>query len=179
MAKKSFKDKIKKENIHSVNNVVDSDFTKNNSNKIATNNINDVQILNTSQKNNEVPQFVEVKSKRVQLLMQPSVYEKIQNIAKKEKQSINNLINITLQNILETTEQNNKIEIATQFLSNEDKSINIIPKGFKVNPELFEAKSRKVQLLIQPILYKQIKNIADTECQSFNSYVHKVLEILI
>lgn len=173
MAKKSFKDKIKKENIHSVNNAIESCLIKTDETIVDVNNL---QTLNIMQELDEVSQFIEIKSKRFQLLMKPSTYENIKNIAKKEKQSINNLINCTLQNALEINEQNNKT--ATQFLSNKDESIKAIPKGFKVNPDLFEAKSRKVQLLIQPLLYEKAKNIAADEGQSFNSYVHKVLETL-
>lgn len=176
MAKKSFKDKIKKENIHSVNTVIESDPIKTNEMTTDTNNL---QTINTIQEIDEVPQFVEIKSKRFQLLMKPSIYENIKNIADKKKQSINNLINCTLQNVLEINEQNNITETATQFLSNKNESMKAIPTGFKVNPDVFEAKSRKVQLLIQPLLYEKIKNIADKEGQSFNSYVHKVLETLL
>ncbi len=65
------------ENIHSVNNVIESDLIK--TNEMRTD-IDNLRTLNTIQELEEVPQFVEVKSKRFQLLMKPSIYE---NMVKK------------------------------------------------------------------------------------------------
>ena len=47
------------------------------------------------------PEYVEVKSKRVQLLLQPSVVKKVKQLAKKKKTSMNELINIAIQEYLE------------------------------------------------------------------------------
>lgn len=43
------------------------------------------------------PQYIEKKSKRLQLLIQPSLYEKIKEKARKEGKSVNDTINGILQ----------------------------------------------------------------------------------
>ncbi len=54
------------------------------------------------------------------------------------------------------------------------------PAPMKQNPLLVETRSRRVQLIFQPSLYKRIKALADkqsdTKRKSFNDYVHAVLE---
>lgn len=50
------------------------------------------------------------------------------------------------------------------------------PAGYKPNRAFIETKSRRVQLLMQPSLYEQIKARAEKEYMSFNEYVHKILE---
>lgn len=42
------------------------------------------------------PEFIELKSKRVQLLVQPSTIDAVKKIAKKNKVSVNEMINIIL-----------------------------------------------------------------------------------
>ncbi len=49
-------------------------------------------------KNN--PEYIETKSKRVQLLMQPSTVEGIKKIAKKKKTSMNDLINFIVKDFV-------------------------------------------------------------------------------
>ena len=42
------------------------------------------------------PLYIETKSKRLQLLIQPSIHEKLKNRAKAEKTSVNDLVNSIL-----------------------------------------------------------------------------------
>ena len=46
------------------------------------------------------PLYVETKSKRVQLLLQPTLFEKLKNKAKNENRSVNDLIHSILDNAL-------------------------------------------------------------------------------
>ena len=50
------------------------------------------------------------------------------------------------------------------------------PQGFKPNPEYIETRSKRVQLLMQPILYKQLKARAKREKRSLNDLLHSILE---
>lgn len=50
------------------------------------------------------------------------------------------------------------------------------PSGYKVNPLYIETRSKRLQLLMQPSLYQQIKAKADGEGCSVNDWVHRVLE---
>lgn len=74
---------------------------------------------------------------------------------------------------------------AEQFISNSpsqvitESSFQInsldVPEGYKLNPMFVELKSKRVQLILQPSLYKKVKMKADEEGLSFNEYVHRVL----
>ncbi len=69
---------------------------------------------------------------------------------------------------------------ALQFIStipNEDQTERkdrdiITPEGYKVVPE---AKSKRLQLLIQPSLYKRVKKKADANGTSVNDTIHNIL----
>ena len=50
------------------------------------------------------------------------------------------------------------------------------PQGFKPNPEYIETRSKRVQLLMQPSLYKQLKAKAKREKRSVNDLIHSILE---
>lgn len=50
------------------------------------------------------------------------------------------------------------------------------PQGFKPNPEYIETRSKRVQLLMQPSLYKQLKARAKREKRSVNDLIHSILE---
>lgn len=50
------------------------------------------------------------------------------------------------------------------------------PQGFKPNPEYIETRSKRVQLLMQPSLYKQLKARAKREKRSLNDLIHSILE---
>lgn len=50
------------------------------------------------------------------------------------------------------------------------------PIGFKKNLLFLETKSRRVQLLMQPSLYKKIKAKADAEELSVNEFLHALLK---
>ena len=50
------------------------------------------------------------------------------------------------------------------------------PDGYKLNPIFIEKKIRRLQLLIQPSLYKKLKARADAGGQSVNDLVHTILD---
>lgn len=50
------------------------------------------------------------------------------------------------------------------------------PAGYRIDYGLIEAKSRRVQLLMQPSLYDKVKEAATAQGISFNDYVHQLLE---
>lgn len=50
------------------------------------------------------------------------------------------------------------------------------PAGYKVNPLYIEKRSKRLQLLVQPSLFDQIKARADAERCSVNDMIHRVLE---
>lgn len=47
------------------------------------------------------PDYIETRSQRVQLLMQPSLYQKLKKAAKKQKRSANDLIHTILEEYIE------------------------------------------------------------------------------
>lgn len=51
-----------------------------------------------------------------------------------------------------------------------------IPDGYKLNPEYIEKRTRRVQIILQPSIYKAAKKIADKRKVSFNDLVHNLLE---
>lgn len=50
------------------------------------------------------------------------------------------------------------------------------PKGYKINHDIVETKSKRVQLLMQPSLVDALKAGAKKSKLSFNAYVHILLE---
>ena len=50
------------------------------------------------------------------------------------------------------------------------------PEGYKLNPLYVETKSRRLQLVLQPSLYKKLKENAKKSGLSVNEYVHRVLK---
>lgn len=56
------------------------------------------EIIPTGYKPN--PMYIETKSRRVQLLMKPSIYEKVKQKAKADKNSINDTIHLVLEQYL-------------------------------------------------------------------------------
>jgi hypothetical protein len=50
------------------------------------------------------------------------------------------------------------------------------PTGYRVNPLFIEKRSKRLQLLVQPSLYDQIKERADAEGCSVNDLIHRLLE---
>lgn len=64
---------------------------------------------------------------------------------------------------------------AEMFIS-QDKGTIRAPEGYKVNHEVVETKSRRVQLLMQPSLYARLKERAQEQGLSFNDFVHRALE---
>lgn len=50
------------------------------------------------------------------------------------------------------------------------------PAGYRKNPLFIENKSRRLQLLVQPSLYKELKAGAEKNGVSVNEYVHRLLK---
>lgn len=50
------------------------------------------------------------------------------------------------------------------------------PEGYKVNPMFIETKTKRLQLLMQPSLYDDIKTAADMAGVSVNEMVHILLK---
>ena len=69
---------------------------------------------------------------------------------------------------------------ATEGLAAPQKGIRImtedIPVGYKVNPLFVEVKSRRLQLLVQPSLYEDVKAQAKAKGISVNEFAHRALE---
>ena len=51
-----------------------------------------------------------------------------------------------------------------------------IPDGYKLNLEYIEKRTRRVQIILQPSIYKAAKKIADKRKVSFNDLIHSLLE---
>ena len=81
------------------------------------------------------------------------------------KSNLEQINNPSLQFISETSR--NKI-----LKDNEWNINNSIPEGYKIVPE---AKSRRLQLLIQPSLYEKIKDKANKTGTSVNDTIHSIL----
>lgn len=54
-----------------------------------------------------------------------------------------------------------------------------IPDGYRLNPELIEKKSKRVQLVLKPSLYERIKKAADKSGISVNEFAHKAFEAML
>ena len=50
------------------------------------------------------------------------------------------------------------------------------PQGFKLKPEYIETRNKRVQLLLQPSLYKNLKFRANEEKRSVNNLIYSILE---
>lgn len=67
---------------------------------------------------------------------------------------------------------------AMQFISTpepEPVEISTAPEGYKANPLYIEKRSRRLQLLVQPSLYKRIQILADRNGTSINEVIHSIL----
>lgn len=49
-------------------------------------------------------------------------------------------------------------------------------QGYKANPEYIETRSQRVQLLMQPSLYRELKRAAKKQKRSANDLIHTILE---
>lgn len=49
------------------------------------------------------------------------------------------------------------------------------PEGYRVDPRFIEKKSQRVQLVMQPSLYKRAQRAAKKQKISFNEMVHQIL----
>lgn len=50
-----------------------------------------------------------------------------------------------------------------------------IPKGYKLNPLYVETKTKRLQLVLQPSLFKRVKAASVAAGLSVNEYCHRVL----
>lgn len=50
------------------------------------------------------PRFIETKSRRLQVLIQPSLHKRVQKVAKQKKRSVNDMISVLLEAALEVEE---------------------------------------------------------------------------
>lgn len=49
------------------------------------------------------------------------------------------------------------------------------PEGYKPNPEYIETKSKRVQILLQPSLHEEVKNISKSLGISVNDFIHRAI----
>lgn len=57
----------------------------------------------------------------------------------------------------------------------EEKKKENIPEGYKLDPKYVEVKSKHVQLLMKPSVYKNAKEKAKKQKISFNQYIENLL----
>ena len=57
-----------------------------------------------------------------------------------------------------------------------EEPVNTPPEGYKLNMQYVEKKTRRLQLIVQPSLYKKIKKKADKQHLSVNEFIHRILE---
>lgn len=50
------------------------------------------------------------------------------------------------------------------------------PEGYKLNHEYIETKSKRVQILVQPSLYKDAKAISEELEISLNDFIHRAIQ---
>lgn len=50
------------------------------------------------------------------------------------------------------------------------------PEGYKVDPRLIEKRTHRLQVVLQPSLYKKVKAAAKAKKVSVNDYIHRLLE---
>ena len=51
-----------------------------------------------------------------------------------------------------------------------------LPQGYKISPVYIETKSRRLQLLLKPSIFKKLKQTADKKHTSVNDLVNSILE---
>ena len=72
---------------------------------------------------------------------------------------------------------NAKEETATQQEISDTSTVSKVPpKGYKLNPLYVETKSKRLQLLVQPSIFKKLKDKAKEEGRSVNDLIHSILE---
>ena len=132
----------------------------------------DRKILNVFENkidNNEIDQtYVELKSKRVHMRIQPSFYKKLKAKVKKKKLSFNEYMHIQL-----------KKDIAIKVVNEKQTLLELskkLPIGYKINPSNVEAKSRSLNFVFQPSIYEKAKEKAEKKGISLSEYLYRVLE---
>lgn len=51
-----------------------------------------------------------------------------------------------------------------------------VPKGYKLNPQYIETKSKRVQALIQPSVYKEAKKVSKKLGISMNDFINRAMK---
>lgn len=51
-----------------------------------------------------------------------------------------------------------------------------IPTGYKANPDLVETKSKRVQLLVQPSVVEEVKELAQRRGSSMNEVINEAIK---
>ena len=103
--------------------------------------------------------YIESKSKHMQMLIQPSLHEKLRGRAQEEGYSVNALIHA----LLEEAIANN---IPTKSPAAE----------CSINDLHIETKSKRLAMLIQPSLHEKLRSRAQEEGCSVNALMHALLE---
>lgn len=75
-----------------------------------------------------------------------------------------------------TATEKEGINIAPEAPANEMTRSPKAPKGYKLNPEYIETKSKRVQLLLQPSIVDAIKSLAKREGLSMNEAVNEAIK---
>lgn len=91
-----------------------------------------------------------------------------------QKKSFRDKINLnpTIQFISNPEEET----VAQQEISDTTAVSKVPPKGYKLNPLYVETKSKRLQLLVQPSIFKKLKDKAKEEGRSVNDLIHSILE---
>lgn len=90
------------------------------------------------------------------------------------KKSFRDKINLnpTIQFISNAKEE----AVTQQEISDTSAVSKVPPKGYKLNPLYVETKSKRLQLLVQPSIFKKLKDKAKEEGRSVNDLIHSILE---
>lgn len=111
---------------------------------------------------------IEKRSKRLQMLIRPSLYNKIKIKADSEGCSANDIMHRALEEIFENLSRPTKTPVPTE------KAFASVPDGYKIVHD--EKRSKRLPVLICPSLYKKIKDKANKEGCSVNDVMHRALE---
>ena len=120
------------------------------------------------EENEDYPLYIEKKSGRLLLLLQPSLFEILKAQAKERAPSVNAYIHTILK---EATEKERSSLSTNQPTTKQENP----PEGYKLNPLFIETKSKRLQLLLQPSLLEEIRLQAKERATSVNAYVHTIL----
>lgn len=75
----------------------------------------------------------------------------------------------------ETTDEKNEGTPAEPDGTDTAPAVLVPPEGYRVDPRFIEKKSQRVQLVMQPSLYKRAQRAAKKQKISFNELIHQLL----